>query len=154
MIYFVQPTDGGPIKIGTTTNLDGRLRQLEAGYGTPLAVLATIEGGRKEESEIHARFAHLRLRRTEQFRPAPELLAFIGRPLLVDANPDSVEAMPQPTYAGSRKAAVMLRVTPEWKAWAEGLADHTRSSSFVEMIDDAVVAYARDKKYPLPPPKR
>lgn len=54
----------------------------------------------------------------------------------------------------ARTAAVMLRVNPEWKAWAEGLADHTRSSSFVEMIDDALVAYARDKKYPIPPPKR
>jgi hypothetical protein len=59
-----------------------------------LAVLATMPGNLDDEREIHARFDQLRFGRTEQFRPAPDLMAFVGRPLLVDANPDAVEAMP------------------------------------------------------------
>jgi hypothetical protein len=93
MIYFAQSTDGGPIKIGTTADVESRLRQLEAHYGRPLALLATMPGGRDEERAIHRRFALLRFGRTEQFRPAPDLLAFIGRPLLVDPNHETVEVI-------------------------------------------------------------
>jgi hypothetical protein len=100
LIYFLQAVTGGPVKIGTAVNVDRRLAQLESHYGQPLAVLATMEGGPDEEREIHARFAHLRFerqgrrgRRPEQFRPAAELMEFIGRPLLVGPNPDAVEAI-------------------------------------------------------------
>lgn len=93
MIYFVQSVDGGPVKIGHTDNLEQRLVQLESHYGTPLAVLATMDGDRSVEAGLHERFAHLRFGRTEQFRPAVEIFAFIGKPLLVSANPDAVEAM-------------------------------------------------------------
>jgi hypothetical protein len=93
VIYFAQSIEGGPVKIGATDDVARRLGQLEAHYGRPLALLATLPGGRDEEAEIHERFAHLRLGRTEQFRPAAELMKFINRPLLVGANPDAVEAM-------------------------------------------------------------
>lgn len=93
MIYFVQPLDGGPVKIGFTDNLPARLKQLEHHYQTPLAVLATMDGDRARETEIHDQFSHLRFGDSEQFRPAPELMEFIGRPLLVGPNPDAVEAM-------------------------------------------------------------
>jgi hypothetical protein len=101
VIYFLQDHDGGPVKIGCSDDVDTRHRQLEAHYGRPLALLAAMEGGPEEEAEIHRRFAHIRLngrgkagRRPEQFRPAAELMTFLGRPLLVGANPDTVEAMP------------------------------------------------------------
>lgn len=93
MIYFIQSTDGGPIKIGFTDCLERRLIELEANYGKPLAIMATMEGGREKEAEIHAQFSHLRLGRTEQFRPAPDLMAFISLPFLVCADPDAVEVM-------------------------------------------------------------
>lgn len=80
MIYFVQPVDGGPVKIGTTENLDARLKKLEASYGCRLVVLSTTAGGRREEAEIHARFSHLRFGRTEQFKPESDLMEFIGLP--------------------------------------------------------------------------
>jgi hypothetical protein len=44
MIYFVQPIDGGPVKIGFTDNLSARLIQLEQHYRVSLAVLATLPG--------------------------------------------------------------------------------------------------------------
>ena len=49
MIYFMQPTDGGPVKIGFSNDVDGRRQALEFHYRRPLAVLATMEGGRDEE---------------------------------------------------------------------------------------------------------
>jgi hypothetical protein len=93
LIYFMQCSAGGPVKIGFTDDVQLRQQQLEASYGRPLALLATMEGGRAEEASIHRRFRQLRLGRTEQFRPGRELMEFIGRPLLVGANPDAVEAM-------------------------------------------------------------
>lgn len=85
MVYFLQATDGGPIKIGHSQDVLARIKQLEATYKRPLALLATIPGGREEEQAIHARFSSLRFGKTEQFRPDPDLLAFIGRPLFVSA---------------------------------------------------------------------
>lgn len=35
MIYFLQPTEGGPVKVGFTDNLSARHKQLEAHYGRP-----------------------------------------------------------------------------------------------------------------------
>jgi hypothetical protein len=49
-----------------------------------------MPGGRAIEAEIHGRFAHLRLGKTEQFRPGPDLMAFIGREASID--PDTVKA--------------------------------------------------------------
>ena len=124
MIYFLQPTDGGPIKIGFSADVDTRHKALEAHYRRPLALLATLPGGRTEEAEIHRRFDHLRLdnggsrgARIEQFRPAADLLAFIGRPLLVDANPDAVEAMP----GNERIIIINLKGTEAQSAWLEGV---------------------------------
>lgn len=95
MIYFAQAVSGGSVKIGHSADVPFRLKQLEAHYGQPLALLATLPGGRKEEREIHERFASARLGRSEQFQPIAEIMAFIGRPLLVGPNPDAVEGMPR-----------------------------------------------------------
>jgi hypothetical protein len=109
MVYFLQPTDGGPIKIGYTDNLDQRRLQLQVHYGTSLALLATMEGGKEVERAIHERFAAHRIGRTEQFRPAPELLAFIGRPLLANPNPEAVEALTPHNLSPHNRRLVSFR---------------------------------------------
>lgn len=53
MIYFIRRPDGGPVKVGCSNNVDARLRQLEETYGRPLALLATLPGGRGTEAELH-----------------------------------------------------------------------------------------------------
>jgi T5orf172 domain len=93
VIYFLQSPDGGPVKIGFTDNLPARHRALERHYGCPLAILATMDGDRAVETQIHERFAASRFGRTEQFRPTAELMEFIGRPLLVSPDPAAVEVM-------------------------------------------------------------
>jgi hypothetical protein len=109
VIYAMQAVEGGPVKIGYTENLEARHKQLEAHYGRPLAILATIPGDLDTEAEIHLRFAHLRIdgggkrgRKIEQFRPASDLMEFIGSPLLVSADPDLIEAMPPVGYDPER----------------------------------------------------
>lgn len=90
MIYFVQ-LESGAIKIGFTENIEARLAQLGSHYQSPVFLLATMPGDRKQEREIHERFEHLRFGRLEQFRPANELMEFIGAPILVGANPLMIE---------------------------------------------------------------
>lgn len=114
MVYFLQPTDGGPIKIGYTDNLDQRRLQLQFHYGTPLALLATMDGGKEVERAIHERFAAHRIGRTEQFRPVPELLAFIDRPLLASPNPNAVEAI----TPHSKFSPTLIGLEPEQRAKA------------------------------------
>lgn len=150
MIYFVQPVSGGPVKIGTTINLESRLKQLESHYGQPLAVLATQEGGRTEEAEIHARFSHLRFGHTEQFKPAPELMDFIGRPLLVNPDPSAVESL---SPADPSKRTISMRVSGEYALWVDELAAKSRNST-AGLLDQAMVAFAKEIGFEEEPPIR
>jgi hypothetical protein len=146
LIYFAQ-LDTGAIKIGTTRDVEGRLSGLESHYGRPLALLATMRGGRATERKLQERFAHLRIGKTEQFRPGPDLLEFIGKPLLVSANPDAIE----PVEPLSRM--VTLHVSPEWKDWIDGLARHCRLD-VAKVIDLAVVQFAKGEGYQHDAPER
>jgi hypothetical protein len=149
LIYFAQSPQGGTIKIGTSEDVPTRIKALEAHYGQPLAVLATMPGGREEEAAIHERFVEHRLGRTEQFRPVAEILAFIGRPLLVSPDPDAVLAMEGADSTGS----IRIRMKGPFKAWTEGLAAHERIT-VAALIERALVDVARRTDYSPPPPER
>lgn len=144
----MQPVDGGPIKIGHSADVDARIQQLEAHYGCPLALLATLPGGEEEEAAIHARFDHLRFGRTEQFRPALDLMAFIGRPLLVDPNPHAVEVMP-----GRRSLYLSSAASDEWIAWVKKGAEFC-CTDVSKLVDAALTSYLKAQGYPDPRPKR
>jgi len=75
VIYFIR-SPAGPIKIGTTTRLSHRLKQLAAEHGEGLEVLAVTEGSFGAERELHGRFAHLRTV-GEWFEPGSDLMGFI-----------------------------------------------------------------------------
>lgn len=99
-IYFVQPIEGGPIKIGCTSNINRRLAQLKSHYGRPVRLLGYLHGTERTEREMHRRFAHLRIGRTEQFQASKELLDFIGKgiydlPEDPDWNPMPVTRLPK-----------------------------------------------------------
>jgi hypothetical protein len=149
MIYFMQPVAGGPVKIGCSDDVEQRREQLEAHYGRDMVILATMPGGIAEERAVHARFAHLRFGRTEQFRPAPDLMAFIGRPLLVGSNPDAVEAM----KATGASPTVRVYATARWAEWLERGARHCRTD-VAKLIDAAVADYLRARGFDEPPPER
>lgn len=82
VVYFVQPVKGGPVKIGTTTNLGQRLVSLGSIYGCHMQVLAVMHGDKSNEKVIHEQFKEYRLGKKEQFRPSLALMAFLGRPEL------------------------------------------------------------------------
>ena len=105
-----------------------RLSDLADHYGEKLALLATMPGDRSVEAEIHERFSHLRLGKTEQFQPAADLMAFIGKPLLVDISPDAVEA-----HAVVRRP-VRLELSE---------ADHERLENVAEVKGVNKASYAR-----------
>lgn len=154
----MQPTEGGPVKIGFTDNLAARHKQLESHYGRPLAILTTMPGDMGREAEIHARFAHLRYdapdrrgRRLEQFRPAAELMEFIGRPLLVDLNPDTVEALKPSDPV--RKVVFQMKGSEEWKGWLDDLAKQLRMPTSA-VVDNALVMYAKAQGFNREAPER
>lgn len=61
---------------------------------------------------------------------------------------------PKPDPERVRSAAIIVRGRPEWKEWVEGLAEADRAPSVNDLIDRALVTYAREIKYPKPAPKR
>jgi hypothetical protein len=135
MIYFVQ-LESMAIKIGTTENVSERLAQLEDLYKSPVSLLGTIPGGRREELELHRRFAHLRFGKTEQFRPAPDLMEFIGKPLLVSQNPNAIErtVSVRDTSASIRiNAYVLMRVK---------IAAAYKGVSITEFVNRAILGAA------------
>jgi len=77
LVYFVQAEHRGRIKIGTTKNLDRRIKVLRAGSPVELHVIGIARGGRRLEQMLHIAFAPLRRGRTEWFEPGESLLSYI-----------------------------------------------------------------------------
>lgn len=86
MVYFVQPKNGGSIKIGWTRDLTRRWTALEKEFGEELVVLRVVEGDREHEQALHKRFAKHRIGKTEHFIPAKALLKYINSPNAKEAS--------------------------------------------------------------------
>jgi hypothetical protein len=65
------------IKIGTTTRLSMRLKQITVEIGHTPTVLAVLDGGFAEEQALHRKFGFAR-RLGEWFEPCEDLLRLIG----------------------------------------------------------------------------
>jgi DNA-binding transcriptional ArsR family regulator len=76
-VYFAQLPDG-TIKIGCSGDVSKRLQQINNEHACRTVLLRVIDGDRAAEREIHKKFAHLRLGKTERFHPGPDLLEFIS----------------------------------------------------------------------------
>lgn len=82
-IYFMKPVGmDGPIKIGCSRNLDGRLQHLARWSPFPLEFIGSVKGDIVFERAIHRRFA-ADLVHSEWFRPSPELSEFMAKALSV-----------------------------------------------------------------------
>lgn len=101
VVYFVQNTNSGHIKIGTTKSMGARLNTLQNASADPLLVMACMPGDHRHEAELHDRFRSSRLHR-EWFAQTPELLAYIsevaGRGVKA-VLPPVVVTPPKPTLA-------------------------------------------------------
>lgn len=80
LVYFVQEAAGAErIKIGITTSMRHRIRQLQTGSPESLVIIHTEPGGAKREAYFHRRWARHRYRRNgEWFDPAAPILAYVA----------------------------------------------------------------------------
>jgi hypothetical protein len=141
VIYFLQPTKGGSIKIGTTRCLAERLRALQCEHKQPLAVLGVMDGGFKEEAEIHERFQGIRQHK-EWFAPTDELWAFIRE------NTRAWDCQGEP-----RRVGINIKARKEWVTWLEQGAVHC-GLSVSAVIDQATREFAKANGFDEPAPKR
>lgn len=78
-VYFIRSVDGGPVKIGTSVNPEGRLNALQTAHPTRLKIIGTMKGGLVVEKAIHTLFVADRLRHNgEWFHPSAALIDFIS----------------------------------------------------------------------------
>ena len=77
-VYFIRGASTGAIKIGYTTDLNGRFNALQGASSETLEVLCAVNGDRELEARFHKRFADCRIR-GEWFEATDELLAFIAQ---------------------------------------------------------------------------
>jgi hypothetical protein len=77
-VYFIQPTGGGLIKVGYSTNPKSRFRGVQAECPVPLELLGFVPGDRLLEAALHARFSEHRSH-NEWFRPAESVRDLLER---------------------------------------------------------------------------
>ena len=83
VVYFIQATPSGNIKIGLTADPEARLIGLQTGTHESLTLLATARGDRLTEMGLHRQFAEDHIAR-EWFRPSVALRAHIDAILSPD----------------------------------------------------------------------
>lgn len=76
-VYFAQQ-ENGPIKVGWTTNLEGRLAALRTSASCRIMLLAEIEGDKRTEYYLHNLLSDYRAH-GEWFHPTATVLCFVDR---------------------------------------------------------------------------
>lgn len=75
--YFIQAGHDGPIKIGTASDPESRIKTLQCGNHVPLRLLASFpDSGDTSEKKLHRRFAKHQIR-GEWFAPHYDILKFV-----------------------------------------------------------------------------
>jgi hypothetical protein len=99
-VYFA--AIGRAIKVGVTTDLEKRLKSLQAGVGEKIKLVAALPGDRELERQFHQALADAHIS-GEFFRTAPvmEFLIDIGLRLYATAN--TVELRPLPVVEDRRR---------------------------------------------------
>lgn len=142
MIYAMQPVRGGPIKLGFTSNVAQRKRAFENAHKVKMNLLWSADGDEHAERELLARFAHLRLGREEQFRPALELIEFLGSP--PKAIPETVRRGNKAIKHASGAAAPIDRDLMRMAKWLASVQEpRVTVGQYLTMILAPVV----DEKY-------
>lgn len=120
LVYFAQAASG-PVKIGFTTDLDGRMSALRTSSATPIVVLTTVEGDKRTEHYFHGMLEEHRTY-GEWFAPVRPVFAAIERvqewgeariPLEFRAKPRLLPAAPKSSFDTLAAA----------KGWIEALAE-------------------------------
>ena len=107
MIYFTR--SGDAVKIGHTNNPDLRMQTFRIANPNSIVVLGVMDGGEREEKELHAAFARHHIR-GEWFVLCGEIIRFIEancRPYLAGVKRIGIGAPPQPRIETDRTLRVL-----------------------------------------------
>lgn len=110
-IYFIRV--GGHIKIGWTSNLAKRMRQ----YAPDTILLATCPGTRKDENQLHKRFAVHRTFGREWYALVPPILEHIKSLVREHGEPEAVDFGARPVEVPRPH---QLRQGPTPRGWVPG----------------------------------
>lgn len=72
LVYFIQAENGGDVKIGSSSKVDERLKQLQIASPEKLKVTNIIPGGVEKEKELHKEFKSIK-KEGEWFKPTQKL---------------------------------------------------------------------------------
>lgn len=75
-IYFIENLFNSEIKLGVSSDIDTRLKQISSDIKSPVKLIKLINGDEQKEKELHKRFSNDRVH-GEWFKPSDELLDFI-----------------------------------------------------------------------------
>jgi hypothetical protein len=75
-VYFIENELNKEIKIGVTSNIENRLKQISIMVNAPVTLLKYIDGNEQTEKELHNKFSKYRLH-GEWFKPDKELILYI-----------------------------------------------------------------------------
>lgn len=76
-VYFMQFGKDTPVKIGWTCNLGARLQTIASSHWTEPTILEVTPGDRSAEAKLHHLLAAHRIRKSEWFRPTPEVMKMV-----------------------------------------------------------------------------
>ena len=116
MVYFVRRLDG-LIKIGYTSNVQGRMQQLFREF-RPLDLLLVLYGSMRTEKAHHRHFAALRAT-GEWFTPGEDLLTYIS------AMPSQDPAGPVCLVTSVTRRTLGDTISREWPAQRVLVLDHS-----------------------------
>ncbi len=77
LVYVIQRPSANEVKIGISSDPESRLAGLRSASGSPLILVAVLDGGRSRELELHEQFAAHR-KSGEWFHEAPEITEWIA----------------------------------------------------------------------------
>lgn len=96
VVYFARRKSDGRIKIGSTTDLQERIRLLRSQFAPDaIDVIGTVAGGRHQEAQFHRALADDR-EDGEWFRPTPRVRAAASGALLKAADADPFDGLRGP----------------------------------------------------------
>ena len=118
-VYFAQQ-ERGPIKVGWTTNIEGRLAALRTSASCRIDLLAEMDGDKRTESYIHSRLSDYRAH-GEWFHPTAAVLYFVE--MVKRDGIDCIPAKYRPsTNLNPRVSRDTTDLVAEAKEWIEGIA--------------------------------
>jgi len=77
-VYFVESGEDGPIKIGWSQDVERRIAELQVANAHKLNLLGVVPGTMKNEGELHAKFAHIRME-AEWFQNTEEIHEYLRK---------------------------------------------------------------------------